>query len=136
MNYEQKYIEAVKKVKNKILSDLTRDSWVRAKIYEIFPELAESEDEMISKEIIDALRSREGKTPTEWLEWLENQGTKENKKRKKKFKVGDWIVRKDTCEAFCVSEIFPSMYVITDIDGENYHVAIKVVDTENTNKIW
>lgn len=129
MNYEQKYKEALGWMQS-LYDGLHGPTKEEAEHY--FPELKESEDERIKKEIIDALRSREEKTPTEWLEWLENQGTKENKKRKKKFKVGDWIVRKDTCEAFCVSEIFPSMYVITDIDGENYHVATKVVDTEYT----
>ena len=103
MNYEQKYKEAVKKVKNTILSDLTRDSWVRAKIYEIFPELKESEDERIKNEIIAFVEQsihRGGGIPipreqeNKWLAWLEKQSEvakTSGKELEPKFHPGDWV---------------------------------------------
>ena len=71
MNYEEKYKQALGWMRSlyKGLHGATKED---AEHY--FPELKESEDERIRKEIIDALRSREEKTPTEWLEWLEKKG--------------------------------------------------------------
>ena len=76
MNYEQKYKEALECIQEILNSDNDMIMLSRLKLclQPIFPELKESEDERICREIINALRSREEKTPTEWLDWLEKQG--------------------------------------------------------------
>lgn len=82
MDYKQKYEDALNKAKSKIWNDkghvLYEDD-----IIDLFPELAESEDERIRKEIIsliNALQSSkhtELKNYTEYIDWLEKQKTTE-----------------------------------------------------------
>lgn len=81
MNYEKMYKDALETAQ-KVYHDHRKDRYWREWLTELFPELKESKDERISREIIAALRSREEKTPTEWLEWLEEKGKckEENKK--------------------------------------------------------
>jgi len=78
MDYEKAYKEALERMK----------SWVRGEHPEcfteaqkaaefIFPELKESEDERIRKEIIDFIldnETNEGDDINRWLVWLEKQG--------------------------------------------------------------
>ncbi len=81
MDYEKAYKDALNKAKSKIWNDkghlLYEDD-----IIEIFPELAESEDERIRKEIIQFLQLPHpqfvGKRNHEkWIAWLEKQKTTE-----------------------------------------------------------
>ena len=62
---------------------------------EIFPELKESEDEKIRKEIISILRNAYWTSNrnrfNKLVAWLEKQGKKSADKVEPKFKVGDWI---------------------------------------------
>ena len=70
----------------------------------VFPELKESEDEKIRKELLESFKyqQRESRTDKEWLNgiklsevvaWLEKQGEqKSTDKVEPKFKVGDWVV--------------------------------------------
>lgn len=89
MNYEQNYKEALERAR-KIIKDYEnrglKDNLFYAKedFGVIFPELKESEDEKIRKNIISFLRSKNGyMNPDEdwdfhnrWLPWLEKQGEK------------------------------------------------------------
>ena len=80
-DYEKKYKEALERATKICNSDFEpNDKSILCSI--IFPELKESKDERICREIIDALRARDEKTPTVWLEWLEEKGKckEENKK--------------------------------------------------------
>jgi hypothetical protein len=65
---------------------------------EIFPELAESEDEKIRKAIVNAIHNYayrlEEKIPTEWLVWLEKQ--KEHYDFRQSIQVGDHVTKNDT----------------------------------------
>ena len=83
MDYEKKYKEALEKIRDGLqpLQDGAKISGVtRAFLEEVFPELKESEDERIRKEIIEHLRLEiepectlsedEGKR---WIAWLEKQ---------------------------------------------------------------
>lgn len=74
MNYEQKYKEALERarecMKDGGISQNTIDY-----LCNIFPELAESEDERIKKEIIDYIKT--GTYKKDWIAWLEKQCTKE-----------------------------------------------------------
>jgi len=82
MNYEEKYKEALERAKKMLASK--RSVIVEKQALEtIFPELAESEDERMRKELLDYLHTRqiiEGLTDTkvkmDWVIWLEKQGEK------------------------------------------------------------
>ena len=96
----------------------------------MFPELAESEDERIRKEIvehfketIDNIRAEE-EIPREgtvlianmrrWIAWLEEQGEqKPTDKVEPKFKVGNWII---------FNENHNSVYQIERIDNYRYYL--------------
>ena len=80
--YEKKYKEAVNKIKN-LLDDGEKNGFTivtyKTDLESIFPELKESEDERIRKEIIAWLKNSEGQTlPIDRynaaLAWLEKQG--------------------------------------------------------------
>ena len=62
----------------------------------IFPELKESEDEKIRKEIISILRNAYWTSNknrfNELVAWIEKQGKNSTDKTKPRFKIGDWIV--------------------------------------------
>lgn len=83
MDYEKKYKEALKRAK-KCLDENRDTCFVRPDV--IFPELAESEDEKIRKDIIkfliDVNNGAYTKSELEiasWIAWLEKQGKKPKK---------------------------------------------------------
>lgn len=75
MDYEKAYKEAFGKAKS--LVDFCSDSELKT-LEHVFPELKESKDEKISKEIISALRERfvRSESTNEWIEWLVEKGNK------------------------------------------------------------
>jgi hypothetical protein len=82
MDYEKKYKEALEKIRS-LHRDYNQISTlinVKEELEKIFPELAESENERIRKEIISAVNiycseySRGTKVREEMLAWLEKQG--------------------------------------------------------------
>ena len=82
MNYEKKYKEALERAKNYYS---TTDSVADTELIElIFPELKESEDERIRKEIIAFLtcyhtgQGNSVKYDDDWIAWLEKQGSESN----------------------------------------------------------
>ncbi len=79
MNYEQKYKQALERAMKLALTGNV--SALAAG--EIFPELKESEDKRIKREILDYINElanlKNEKIPTEWLDWLEKQGEPEDK---------------------------------------------------------
>ena len=102
MNYEERYKKALKVIEE--LYTLLRyqsssDALLTCQTIEkAFPELLESEDEKIRKEILDFFNQFEngkyrGVDITPWIAWLEKQGEqKPADKVESKFKAGDWIV--------------------------------------------
>ena len=85
MDYEQRYNEAIEKIKNGLqpLSDGTKISGVtRAFLEEVFPELKEGEDERIRKAILKMLHETPnnlvwvdyGLRKKDAISWLEKQG--------------------------------------------------------------
>ena len=77
----------------------------------IFPELCESKDERIRKELIEFVKSRGG-FKQEYIAWLEKQGEqKSTDKIKPKFKVGDKVIG-------IVSDM---QYYITDVCYDHYY---------------
>ena len=97
-SYEKKYKEIVGKIRKAYLCAITDST--KAVLEEILPELVESKDEKIKKEIISFLEDiglkelkRIPRNIGEWFAWLEKQGEqKPNDKVKSKFKIGDWII--------------------------------------------
>ena len=93
MDYEKKYKEALERAKRfkedpqSVFYEFTPKEGQGIEDY-IFPELEESEDEKVRKEIIDycheRLNTTYGALPNietikRWLAWLEKQGEKEQK---------------------------------------------------------
>lgn len=73
MDYKKKYeklVDAVKVLRDHNPSDEGIQNWVNDNV----PELKESEDERIKKEIIDYIKT--GTYHKKWIAWLEKQGNK------------------------------------------------------------
>lgn len=121
-NYKQKYEAAIKQAKKELEACGSLDCDAARQIFRLFPELAESEDERIRKEIICYL-DREITLSNfggdiaafkKWIAWLKKQSErndfasksateaiKEEKidnsnKVEPRFKVGDWIIHKES----------------------------------------
>lgn len=85
MDYEKLYKEALERAKAKLeeakvfdYDDEQTAHVIRQTVYDIFTELAESEDEKIRKDIIEYIRHSAHNIPAEkfnsWIAWLEKQG--------------------------------------------------------------
>ena len=117
MDYEQKYKEALERARSIHKDALINDNSVKAKHCElIFPELKESEDERIRKQIISFLKEFEhdhyrSLDFSSWIAWLEKQGNNVDKVEPK-FKVGDWVVNQ-----------FGDSWHIDSFDKKNYQVS-------------
>ena len=94
-NYEEKYKEALERARTwKEKSGMPKNK--QSILDDIFPELKESEDERIRKELLDYLDERrviEMPTDTsvkeEWISWLEKQG---EQKQHLELKAGHWYL--------------------------------------------
>ena len=85
-------------------------------IENIFPELRESEDERIRKDIIAYMRyerkSTEEEIENRFIPWLEKQCEQNpTDEIKPKFKVGDWIYHKKSGNTFYINKIGNGLYV-------------------------
>ena len=106
-DYKEKYEQALEKAKicYKDLSNLDGVVATMSKDFfeEVFPELKESEDERVRKELIKYLKershsgfNREVRICNDGIAWLEKQGKpKPVDKVEPKFKVGDWIINSE-----------------------------------------
>ena len=90
---------------------------------EIFPELKESEDERIRKEIIELLRNWASlhyiskEQFSERMAWLEKQGKNSADKIEPRFKVGDWVVFIKSKNVYKVEKIENYEYTLRHILG-------------------
>jgi len=143
MDYEKLYKESLKAVKELIQinpSDEGIQNW--ADVH--FPELKESEDEKIRKELLEHCKNQAkpyirtgNKCPQiqSWIAWLEKQGEQEEPqvyetengevitysetdgyKVEPKFKVGDWVVN-NVCLPIQIASIEDGMYIFTEGDA-------------------
>lgn len=100
MDYKKKYEEALENIKKIKSANKDNKELVDFIEYE-YPELKESEDERISKEIISYITDHKNWFPKEetknsWIAWLEKQGEQKSvDKVEPKFKVGDWIINSE-----------------------------------------
>lgn len=82
-NYKQKYEEALEQAKQELRACGSLDCDAARQIFRFFPELKESEDELIREELIHFLEVCQdthlvGNMKREkWISWLEKQGEKE-----------------------------------------------------------
>ena len=102
-------------------------------IEHIFPELKESEDDVMRKMAIKAVYAPEaqscikswGINPDDVIAWLEKQGEQKNEERKSKFKVGDWIVYNfpNHCanSLMLVRDVRFYGYLCSDPDGQMFY---------------
>ena len=98
MDYEQKYKDALERAR---VYKKHGYMVIRATLDNIFPELAESEDGRIRKEIISALKFANVKgVYDKHIAWLEKQG-----EQKPKFRIGDTIKEKSTGDIVTISEV-------------------------------
>lgn len=124
MNYEKKYKEALERAKKgKCLEN-------------IFPELRESEEERIRKELLDYLDERrvverftDIRVKEEWIAWLEKQGEqKPADKVEPKFHKGEWITNGDY--TWKIVEVKPLDYILQSQDGNVVDDTISHVDEQ------
>ena len=106
MNIEEKakrYDEAIDKAKKEFDACGSQDCDAARQVFRLFPELKESEDEEVRKEIYWFFTQPDTVCDKRWLAWLEKQNPimakspqlgeqKPADKIKPKFKVGDWVV--------------------------------------------
>lgn len=142
MDYEKKYKEALEKIRS-LHRDYNQISTlidVKEELENIFPELAECEDERIRKALMQNLKERfgtkgnmgKGLDMPDVLAWLEKQGEhKPANKIEPKFKVGDWVVYEcgGETETLQITRIVGETYVFSDDSNLN------VVD-EDTLRLW
>lgn len=74
MNYEERYNQALEAAKRELNYCGSLNSDAARQIFRLFPELKESEDERIRKDIISYLKSSTAISPKTWIAWLEKQG--------------------------------------------------------------
>ena len=125
MNYEERYKKALDRAKVwKNKSGMPKDK--QGILDDIFPELAESEDERIRKALItffqrfpiDSIENA-GTNANEAIAWLEKQGLQNLANSAKickdepKFKVGDWVQYR-AAKPFLVEEITEQGYINGD----------------------
>lgn len=88
---------------------------------EIFPELKESEDEKIRKEIISILRNAYWTSNrnrfNELVAWLEKQNKNSTDKTKPRFNVGDWVVFITSESVYQVEKKENYEYTLRNIHG-------------------
>lgn len=100
MDYEKKYKEALERA-SKLRVQNPFDT-VSQMMEHVFPELKESEDERIRRELIKFIKKRNRSgcdyDYDKWIAWLEKQGEKKSVyKFEPKFHKGQWIVWQDKC---------------------------------------
>lgn len=124
MDYEKKYKEALEVAKRKLCFDKAGmvDSFTPNDIYEMFPELAESEDEKIRNVLVDyfkrykeqeecSIKTFYGIPTDNIIAWLEKQGVQP------RYNIGDII-----CDKSCTTlnkEAQPNMEIV-DIQNGMY----------------
>lgn len=103
MDYKEKYEKALERCKEEFNFNNLAYSHeeIKQKLKHVFPELKESEDERIRKEILNVFKQLDECTTicgrnydyAKWIAWLEKQGVQKSAdKVGPKFKVGDWVV--------------------------------------------
>lgn len=159
-NYGQKYKEALERARK--LQENSNGMILKKWLWNIFPELKESEDEKIRKELKHYLEVRRCQTKdneeyincNHFLAWLEKHGNKPQGKSaldeikeevdnqtcvkgdgkvEPKFHEGDWLVNNETCDYLKVTKVIDNTYKILNQKGEQFYIQ-KGVAEDNCHK--
>ena len=125
------YDEALKRAKEAAEKGMVSHNFVS----DIFPELNESEDEKIMKDIVEAVELHKDFTQERKehiYAWLEKQDEKTSDKAEPKFKVGDWVVQ-ENIGVYKVIEICKSWYEVIDFENNHYSISF---DNEHMCYLW
>lgn len=138
------YDKALEKAKT--LKEISTNTEVVGYMDELFPELKESEDERVRKELLAVINDLvlPDDQQSRFVAWLEKQGkqTSEEVNKEKadngikiepKFKIGDWVVRKDGQDFFYVGRRFAQ---ITKFDGPTCRVDCDIWDRTVNIRHW
>ena len=150
MDYEKKYKDALEKLKPK-MNDINDIIISREDFEEIFPELKESEDEKIRKEIINYFRCQSKDEPCrkttheKWINWLDETFGKKNPQGKtvleafnekkvdnannveSKFHEGDWVIQ--GCNILKIRYVGNEYYCFDVVGGFVDHMLISEIDS-------
>jgi hypothetical protein len=140
------YDEALKRASNLYKDAVEMENNMTTKTCEIiFPELSESEDERIRKDIIfyiKAIANNENISPDSkkecktWIAWLEKQGReKPADKVGTKFKVGDWITDDEDEAIFHITSYdIDYGYQLETVNGTSFHYSDETI--EKKYRLW
>lgn len=124
----KRYDKAIERAEG--LINFCSDSELKTLEY-VFPELKESEDEKIRKELIEFVKSRGG-FKQEYIAWLEKQGNSADIVEPK-FHEGEWIV--DNCGyIWKIEGILNQFYILEGIEGDESRPTIEWVN--KTFHLW
>jgi hypothetical protein len=118
-NYEQKYKEVLASVKQ-LADNNPHDEGIQAWVQDNFPELRESEDERIRKELIAHFKTNSvseswsGLNVNKVLAWLEKQGERKRETIILKFKTGDKVT--NGLDTYTIDAIGKDCYWIKEHD--------------------
>lgn len=152
MDYEKLY---KKVLDNASVMHKTGNKDVKQIMEQLFPELKESEDEKIRKEILFIVKEKKeetgdrlgvlGMSYDDMITWLEKQGEQKiTDKVEPKFKVGDTIRLKNSLAEFTIEHISDGRYYfkgcsidIIACDRDYYKLAVpKLSNLENNGEKW
>ena len=126
MDYEKAYKEALE-----IAKKLYEQGTITEILSNVFPELAESEDERMRKELIKETKSSEVRlfetvTNEKFIAWLEKQGKHRScDSIELKFKVGDWVVFNNKHQSiYHVEKIENGYYILRHTHGGRFRVCV------------
>lgn len=128
----KRYDEAIEKGKQIQNTPYTAHWDIMKEVAEhLLPELKESEDERIRKEIISAIKE-DWPGHKDWIAWLEKHGEqKPTNNIEPKFKVGDWISGYYT--NYKVLSVNNEGYVVEDVDGNKINI---LFENEKFHHLW
>ena len=136
-DYKEKYenlIEQLKKAKEE------HGGYTFSSVIDkIVPELKESEDEKIRKEIIAVFKGKISYTSEEdikkYIAWLEKKSeTRSTDKVEPKFKVDDWCIDNEDDTIFQIVKVLDNTYTYKTNDGEEY--SCTHYSLENDTRLW
>lgn len=137
MDYEEKYNQALERA-SKLRVHNPFDT-VSQMVEYIFPELKESEDEKVRKEILNVFKQLDkGSTICgrnydydKWIAWLEKQG---EQKTEPKFHPGDWITNGQlTCK---VLDVVGKSYELHLYNDDYCHFETDVQSVDEDYHLW
>lgn len=141
MNYEKKYKEALERAR--ALKEKSKGMILKKWLWGVFPELKESEDERIRRELIEHIKANKEAdyvlfkkfSPEDVvINLLEKQGeNKHTDEVESKFHEGEWIIHQGTENIYQVVACIDNQYQLKY--GDNYTLQ-KCTDVDRCARLW